>query len=85
MNVWKLTRMVATCCSAPSSQTPAFDQKFDGIALDAGFDEYAIARSDPVEDLLNDAVLIRLRINLEAVTQQPLGMALLGFASSSAQ
>src|SRR6202044_3549335 len=52
---------------------PAFDQKLDGIAFDAGFhaelDENPIAGSDPLENLLDDAVLVGLRIGFEAVAQ----------------
>src|SRR6202035_259020 len=48
---------------------PAFDQKLDGIAFDAGFDaeldENPVAGSDPLENLLDDAVFVGLRVGFE--------------------
>src|SRR5271169_3005645 len=55
---------------------PALDEKFDSIAFNANFnaelDEAAIGHPDPPEYLLDDSVLVALRVNLEAITQQAL-------------
>src|SRR5262249_53165370 len=54
---------------------PAFHQELRGVALDAGLDpeldEGAALRTDTTEDFGDDAVLVVLRINLVAVTQEP--------------
>jgi hypothetical protein len=62
---------------------PALDQQFGRVAfiasvnteLDKGFSCCA----DAPEDLLYDAVLVALRIDLEAVTQQPLRLGVARF------
>jgi hypothetical protein len=55
---------------------PALDEKLDGITfntgLDAEFDETAIGRPDAPKYLLDDAVFVALRINLEAIAQETL-------------
>jgi len=55
---------------------PSFDQQLDGIALDARLDaklhERALGRVDAAENLLDDAVFVVLRVDLEPVTQKPL-------------
>jgi hypothetical protein len=60
--------------------TPALNQQLNRVTFNAGLNselnERAVGCADAVEDFLNDAVLVGLRIDLEAVPDETLGVGI---------